>query len=73
MQDNIYTVTSKNYLFVSAFEHNGEGTMTNQVFPVELKLANRLHGRCANVIALKQNQEKDCPTEADTLRPPCRR
>lgn len=33
-----------NYLFMSAFEHNCEGTMTNQVLPAELKLPNRLHG-----------------------------
>ncbi len=29
---------------MSAFEHNGKGSVTNQVFPVELKLPNRLHG-----------------------------
>lgn len=30
---------------MSAFEHNSKGTVTNQVFPVELKLPNRLHGQ----------------------------
>ena len=29
---------------MSAFEHNSKGTVTNQVFPAELKLPNWLHG-----------------------------
>lgn len=34
------------YLLVSSFEHNSKGAVTNQVFPVELKLPNRLHALC---------------------------
>lgn len=30
---------------MSAFEHNSEGTVTNQVLPAELKLPDRLHGK----------------------------
>ena len=39
---NIIKVSKKTmhfiYLFMSAFEHHRKGTMTNQIFPVELKL-----------------------------------
>lgn len=36
------------YLFMSAFEHNCEGPVSNQVFPVELKLPNSLHEKIRN-------------------------
>lgn len=60
----------KNYLFMSAFEHNREGTVTNQVLPAELKLANRLHGsqKYKRVTVSEQVQE-----ETRTVRRPCRR
>lgn len=35
---------------MSAFEHNCKCAMTNQVFPAELKLPNRLHGYYKNVL-----------------------
>lgn len=41
-------VKSEIYLFVSAFEHNGEGPMANQVLPAELKPPDRLHGSLVN-------------------------
>lgn len=31
------------YLFMSAFEHNREGAVTNQILPAELKPPDRLH------------------------------
>lgn len=41
-------VKSEIYLFVSAFEHNGEGPMANQVLPAKLKPSDRLHGSLVN-------------------------
>lgn len=55
---------------MSAFEHNRKGTVTNQVLPAELKLANRLHGsqKYKRVTVSEQVQE-----ETRTVRRPCRR
>lgn len=58
------------YLFMSAFEHNSKGTMTNQVFPVELKLPDRLHGHTRKSYLqgsrAEQLGENDFATEAET-------
>lgn len=36
-------VGTRIYLFMSAFEHNCKGAVTNQILPAELKLPDSLH------------------------------
>lgn len=40
---NMAPVGARIYLFMSAFEHNCKGAVTNQILPAELKLPDSLH------------------------------
>lgn len=67
-------VKSEIYLFMSAFEHNGEGTVANQVLPAELKPPDGLHGSLVNCCCcfFKLVQDEGFPNEAHAVRLPCR-